>query len=826
MLPIKNLLLASVLLCATQMSAQFEHKSLEAQRCNQPPRINGQFDDACWMTAPKATDFISDRPSPGQRQSQKSEVQLVYDDEAIYIAFMNYDTEPDSILTQLTGRDSDGNSDYCGVTFGCYKDGINGFTFAVSPLGEQFDAREGLQNGDGGGEDVSWNAVWECKTEITEQGWTAEYRIPFAAIRFPDVAEQVWDINFVREVRRHREHAFWRGVNPEIPGFMTQMGTLTGIKNIKPPLRLFFYPYASAYADVVESELLPVTGATTSYNAGMDVKIGLSEAFTLDATLIPDFGQTISDALILNTTPFEVRFDENRQFFTEGTELFSKAGIFYSRRIGQIPYTWDYVPAMDSTEYLHHAPRETQLYNATKISGRMKNGLGIGFFNSVTAPAYAEIRNEETNETREEETHPLSNYNILVFDQNLKNNSFVSLINTNVLRDGAFYDANVTGTQFQLRNKKNSYGISGSGAFNQKFNWNDPETENGFTYNMSLDKISGNWNWSLGTNTESTHYDPNDLGFLSSPNQQTYWAWMGYNIYEPFGPFNRMWSNFEFWYDNLYEPSTFTGAGVNWNIGLMTRKWFSFNIQNEFIPVRGYDYFEPRLDGWLFRTPMYENIGAWISTDYRKTLAWDVGAWYGVFSFPGNYEWNYRIAPRLRVNDHLMLNYVYSYQSNINNVGFADFIYDEQDNAIEPVMGTRDVISHTNVLSASYAFNPVMIATCRVRHYWGFSEYHQFHGLDYDGELVATTYDGHRDDGTTTADDSFNSFTIDLQYKWIFAPGSEISLVWKNSITHFEHDIPSNLLDDVEHTFGLPQANSISMKVLYFLDYRSIFGKG
>ncbi|MBL7943571.1 MAG: carbohydrate binding family 9 domain-containing protein, partial [Flavobacteriales bacterium] len=343
-------------ICFLSAEAQFDPKSTSAVRCEISPKVDGSLADPAWLAAPVASGFVVDRPNPGKPSTFDTEVRVVYDDEAMYVAMMNFDPSPDSILAQLTGRDSDGNSDYCGVTFGCYRDGINGFTFAVSPTGEQFDAREGFDADGNLTEDVSWNAVWHCHTQILANGWTAEFRIPFAALRFPEMEEQLWDINFFKEIRRLREHSFWSGVDPGQAGFMTQLGSLTGVKNITPPMRLFFYPYASAYVDFRENGDGSPATRTTSYNGGMDVKLGLSEAFTLDATLIPDFGQTISDQLVLNVTPFEIQFAENRQFFTEGTELFSKGGIFYSRRIGSVNYDATLSPALGSSEYIISSP--------------------------------------------------------------------------------------------------------------------------------------------------------------------------------------------------------------------------------------------------------------------------------------------------------------------------------------------------------------------------------------------------------------------------------------------------------------------------------------
>jgi hypothetical protein len=802
-----------VFVFASQMTvaAQYNDKSLNAVKVQVPPKIDGVLDENFWAEAPAATGFVEESPNPGADLPLNSEVKIVYDHEAIYVGFRCHDQSPDSILRQLSGRDQTGNSDYCGIIFSCYRDGVNGFAFNVTPNAEQYDVRI-----DNNGEDLAWNAVWYCKTSIDKNGWTAEFKIPFAALRFPDVPEQEWNINFVREIRRSRCRGHWRGINPVVPGFLTQMGVLKGIRNIKPPRRIFFSPYTSAYYNTNESQDGSVAGSF-SYNAGLDLKLGLSDAFTMDVTLIPDFGQTISDQQILNLSAFEIQFTENRQFFTEGTELFSKGGLFYTRRIGfERPFRYgDAASARSEHEVIENNPAQDQIINAVKVSGRDKNRLGVGFFNAVTAPSFATLRDTITGITREVNTSALTNYNVFVLDQILPNNSYISLVNTNVMRSGADFDVNVMGTAFDIRDKKNNWGISGSGALNTKygpqFSEADAENDNGFRHDISLNKLSGNYTFSLGQYSESDTYDPTDLGFLEANNSLGYYFFNTYNIYKPFGRFNNLWSTLGFNYNKLYNPNTFTDASISLDFGINTKRFNTFGIDAEVTPVRGYDYFEPRVWGRYFRTFKNVFVGGWYSSDYRKVVAVDIGTWFTDYENAGRYGFNWRVAPRFRINDHLFITYVYSYQSQRNDLGFAFGFEDAQ--ATQPLFGKRDVISHTNVLNVKYAFNEVMTLNTRVRHYWGYSRFHDFYSLLENGYLLPTD--------AVSDNQSFNTFTIDLVYTWIFTPGSELSIVWKNAINDFSSQIPGTLRDDIDYTLGLPQNNSYSVKLIYFLDYHS-----
>ncbi len=818
----RALTLLLIILPLVSFSTDVVKRSITATRIVETPKIDGVLDDAAWATAEMVSDFTQTRPHPGSPASQKTEIRVIYDDEAIYIGAIMHDTAPDSILHQMSERDQLDNTDFFGLWFSCFQDGINGFEFITTPDGVQFDAQVSTF-----GEDTNWNAVWQCNTQITETGWVAEMKIPYSALRFPKKEIQSWDINFMRTIRRHREQSFWQHVDPAQQGFINQSGQLNGLENIAPPARIFFYPYASGYAEIAKGAN-GESSTSLSYNAGMDVKIGLSDAFTLDMTLIPDFGQVQSDNQVLNLSPFEVRFNENRAFFTEGTELFNKADIFYSRRVGGIPINYDKAwDNLDSNEVVTANPSASQLLNATKISGRTKSGLGIGIFNGVTGNEYATIRDTITGDEREVHVSPLTNYNIITLDQNLKNNSYVTLINTNVLRNGSTYDANVTAAEFSVRDKGNKFEISGNAKYSKKFNWGDNVSDDGYAYSLDLSKTSGQLIGGIGGSVESKYYDPNDLGFLYNANEMVGYGWLSYNIYEPFGAFNNLWSNLNIWYGGLQDPAVYTGWGIDGNVGVNTRQFFTFGANFEVNPSEGHDYFEPRVDGRDFIIP--ENYGGtlWFSTDYRKRFAIDVNVDAGKRLRPGMYSTYYRIAPRFRASDKLMFTYVWSMGDRFNDQGWAlhaDDTENLEDGDI--VFSSRDVNTITNVLSANYIFTNRMGLTFRLRHYWSTVDIKKFHLLGEDGYLYDTEFNAIDDQGNSEYDKSFNAFNIDMVYTWVFAPGSQLSVVWKNSILDFSESIPENWGRDFERTLDQPQVNSFSIKALYFIDYYSLTKKG
>lgn len=817
-------------------------KHLSAYRTNSTIQIDGQFDESAWQNAPASSDFILNEPNPGVPASQQTVVKVLYDDKAIYVAGMLYDSSPDSILRQLSERDEIGITDWFAVILDPYQDGLNGSGFIVSAAGVQFDTKYSATGGGGGrvlSGDSNWDAVWESKTRYTEEGWAVEMKIPYSAIRFPKVEEQIWNINFARMVRRSREQSYWNEVKPEIRGLLNQSGKLTGIENIKSPVRLsatpFFVTYIENYYDKSET---PTSSWGRSFNGGMDIKYGINDAFTLDMTLIPDFGQAQSDNQVLNLSPFEVRFDENRQFFTEGTELFNKGNLFYSRRIGGKPIHYDEVEdQLGEQEELINNPITAQLVNATKISGRTSKGLGIGLFNATSAVTSATVKDRETGKKRQIETDPLTNYNVFVLDQNLKNNSYLTFINTNVWRSGTDYEANVTGTEFSLKNKDNSYAINGTGALSQKY-VSGAETLSqkdsiglGYTYEIEFEKTSGNFKFGAEYSVDSRHYDINDLGINFRPNQKRLSLRANYNIYKPFGPFNRAGAWTWMQYSRLQEQDVFTR--FRWNIRsfLVTKNFFAFGFFGSAEPFNNFDYFEPRTGNFsrYYKVPTGGEFGVWGSSDYRKKFAYDFDLGYTKLAETGRSITEVSFGPRFRLNDQLFFRLDIESVTLKNDVGYVGI--DEAGQGYESV-GEEDIIFSRrnqlifdNTLSANYIFTNNMSLTLRARHYWTRVEYQGFNLLDTNGSLQDTYYKGIDIEGSSLHNTSFNIFNIDMVYRWRFAPGSDLFFVWKNSISKDSDNINKSYLFNLSNLLEAPQLNSFSLKVVYYLDYLDIKGQ-
>ncbi|MBE2230873.1 MAG: carbohydrate binding family 9 domain-containing protein [Chitinophagaceae bacterium] len=803
-----------LLLLCFQSLAQV--KTTEAVKTDQPPRIDGLLNDPAWQSAPVLTDFVQNSPAPGQPASRRTEVRILYDNNAIYVGAYLFD-DPALIRKQFTARDGEQmkDVDYFSVFFDTYNDKQNGFQFLVTTANVQSDARVSASySGDFGSYgDKTWDAVWESRVSMQADGWVAELRIPYVSLRFAKKEVQDWGLQLLRFMRRDNESSFWNEVKPTVNGFANQFGQLTGLKQIEPPLRLSFSPYVT-------------TGYRTSpvgntrfnewlRNGGMDLKYGLNESFTLDATLIPDFGQVISDNVVNNLTPYEIQFQENRQFFTEGTEIFNKARLFYSRRVGALPggyYDVLGMAAADPNLEIVKNPSSTQLYNALKFSGRTSKKLGIGVFNAVTAPMQAVLRDKTTGQETRIETEPLANYNILVLDQAFKGRSFLTFTNTNVIRNGSGRDANVSALDFALYDKRNMYSLQGTARYSKVWT---ASPYDGYNTTLRWGKVSGNWQYYVLGNVESKNYDPNDLGILQAPNEISYRGSISYRKFKP----TRSLIDFSYSLQPrllyMYEPYAFSKFDIEARGFWLFKNFWDLSFITGIIPGRERNYFELRTDGRPLNYPanfFFELEG---STDSRKKTYVSFQGVYAVAPEFDNTFYNYYLGVRYRFGNRFSLELSNTGNNEVNQLGYAFM----RENNGEPVVGFRDNRSVTTLLSGIYNFAYRLNLTLRARHYWNRVQYKSFHNVDAEGDLLSRAFISGRDE-------NFNVFNIDAFLTWDFRLGSRLIIGYKNWLGNDEQ-VPllsgrNHYLRNLGKTFDLRHGNEITVRFVYFLDYNQL----
>jgi hypothetical protein len=806
------------LMCFTSfLAAQDSVKTYQALRVASAPKVDGVLDDEVWKDAQTISDFIQKAPIEGAQVKLRTEVKIVYDNYAVYIGAMLYDDHPDSILHELGFRDDDNlNADKFRVVLDPYNTRQDAFNFEVWASGVQHDYKFS---------DYTFDAVWKSAVKIGSKGWCVEMAIPYSAIRFPKQDIQKWCMQITRDVRRTREFDQLCLTPNKENNFMKFFANLTGIEHVDPPLRLSLTPYLSVYADrspfYFNSSQYTYSNSL-AFNYGADIKYGIDERFTIDMTLLPDFGQVQSDAKVKNLSYREINYDENRPFFKEGTELFGKNGLFYSRRIGKTPSGFYDVPYyLSPTEKILSNPSKVRLLNATKLTGRTDKGLGIGVMNAVTANMYADVEDTVTGEKRSILTEPLTNYNAIVFDQQLKHNSNFYFMNTNVMRDKGYDDANVSSAGYTLFNKKNTLASDGNFALSQSFSedtsagLNTVKDKMGYSYFLGVRKEGGNFQYGIGHEVMNNTYKRSDMGYFAVNNYSSFNYYFIYNQFQPWKFLRSSNMSVSFHHSQSFTTHQRTDLSGSVDCFHQLLSYFAFYYGVYVSPVPVYDYYEPRIpDRYYRRNQSWYTYGG-ISTDYRKKVALDLG--YHLTNFfrdnanhlPSLLGYGVKPSLRYRISDKLTIKYGLEYALDPYNDGFADF-----DVNGDIIFGGRRLMTLVNTLNIKYIFKNNMSISLNGRHYWNTGEYLDYFTLGQQGYLFDNeTYAGDRNF-------NYNAFNIDMVYAWQFAPGSMLTIVYKNAIETETPVIIHRYGDNFSQTINSPQSNNLSVKMLYYFDYQ------
>lgn len=771
-----------------------QKRTTSAVRITEKITVDGKLEEGGWDTAVIASGFVMYAPDNGKPAPYKkrSEVKVLYDDDAVYFGAVLYD-DPQDIYKEIALRDDFKTADHFGVYINGYNDGQQDFRFFVSAAGTQMDCIS-TQTAD----DYSWDAIWYSHVTITDYGWVVEMKIPYAALRFSDEKEQMWGVNFYREVRKERGQYTWNPVDRNIGSGIVQTGLLTGIENIEPPTRLFFIPYTSVY--ISDSE----KSTETQFKGGMDIKYGINDSFTLDAILVPDFGQAAFDEVVLNLGPFEQQFNENRPFFTEGTDIFAKGNLLYTRRIGGPP---SIAPQIAADEEIVEMPGAVNLLNALKLSGRTSKGLGIGVMNAITERTYVTIKNNVTGTSRREVVEPLANYNIMVLDQRFRRNSSVSLVNTNVTRDGHYRDANVSALVYNLNTRANTYNLSGNFKLSSI---NDVTSFTGYSSSISAGKTSGRYRYSLSSFYVSKDFDINDMGIIFTTNYHTLKSNFSYRILNPVRLYNTFQISTELYSEFHNETGKLQAGYFDVSVNSNTRKndYIGYGVQ--FNPFETYNYYEPRAEGRFVKNPESASAFIYFSSNYNRRFAIDIQPEIWVSDEKGRNYYALTFSPRYRFNNRLLMIYNLNYGIDTKDRGWAGF----ENNDI--IFTERDRTTVTNSLTGKYSINNKMTVNLTARHYWTYGKNLQFLTLQDDGGLVENSTFNQNNDFT------YNNWNFDLSYTWWFAPGSQLSVLYRNNATNEIDAVNRNYRDNLDNLFGNNLNSVFSVSLRYYIDYNAL----
>ncbi len=531
----------------------YRNREVTAIRLDQPLEIDGILDEALYST--EANDhFVQYEPNNGILGSENTEFWVGYDDNALYIGAMMHDSNPDSIIARMSRRDGDETSDILFMVIDSYFDRRSGFWFGINPVGSIGDGTVSNDNNF----DDAWDGIWDGQGRINENGWSTEIRVPFSQLRFNKSNENIMGIGLARRIHRRNEMDFFTFIARDESGMISHFATLKGIKNIQPPKRLEMTPYITGNHGILKTEDDNpfYNGSDSRINVGTDIKIGIGNNLTVDATINPDFGQVEVDPSELNLSAFETRYREKRPFFIEGRSIFSfgtggptnhmsfgtmEPTFFYSRRIGKYPSYGNDVEG----DWIK-VPSATPILGATKLSGKITDTWSVGSFSAITRREFANVQID--GENSEVEVEPLTSYNLFrtlkEFNQGRQG---LGLIMSYVDRN--FEDEMLTSI---LSDKSTVFGIDGWTFLNHEKDWViggflgysnvvgskdyisdlqqnsaryfqrpdadhvelDPDRTNleGFSGKAAINKETGKWSFNSAIQFVSPGFENNDMG--------------------------------------------------------------------------------------------------------------------------------------------------------------------------------------------------------------------------------------------------------------------------------------------------------------------------
>jgi len=801
---IRFFIIIALFICANFNAFSQEIKNAVANRVTEAPVIDGILNDNAWVAAETNTDFYMLRPSNvgPARSSHPTTVKIIYDDEAVYFAASMLDPDGKNIASEISQRDEfyEKKTDFIGISLNPYNDDINFLSFIVTSAGTIADMKSVRDYDEG---DSNFDAVFDAKVSKDDNGWYAEFKIPYSALRFPKKEIQTWGLNFYRRIFNLNEIYTWNYVDRSVGSYSEYLGTLNGIQNIDPPTRLFFYPYSQVNSELYKGN----TG--TGFSAGMDIKYGINEAFTLDATLIPDFGQVKFDDVELNLSPFEQQFDEKRAFFTEGTELFDRAGVFYSRRIGG-DLDVDPEDYLQENESVLSSDNSIDLINAIKVSGRTDNKLGIGFFNAITKKTTAILQDSITQNQREVTLEPLTNYNIVVLDQQLKNNSSITFLNTSVNRNSNFRNAIVSTLNLDYRTKKNNYRIEGS-ILRSDIKENGNSTD-GYKTTFKINKTKGNFRWMTGVWTTDENYNQDDMGISRWYNNQNIFANISYEIFNPTEYFNQFEFKLSVRHGRRYTPSIKRNNNYEAELFFETNKLFKNRLELE-LRTLNKDFFEPRVDGLFVLKPKEFSLRYDLDSDNTKDFVYavELNTTKSIDEFYGeeNNKIGFNVGLNYKISERLNTSIGVGVSKEDDDLGYAG------NEGSEVIIGIRDVKINQAVFDMVYNIDSYKEIALEFRNYWSSVNYKRYYNLQDNG--IGNPIVNYPFNENPNA--NFNIWNLDLSYNWRFAPGSSATILYRNQIYSNDDQSLISYTESLDNLFGKDIGHQFSIRINYFLDY-------
>jgi hypothetical protein len=769
-------------------------KGITAVRTDNHPKIDGLLNDAAWQRAPTVGGFIVHEPEDGKTPSESTTVQVAYDDQALYVAMQMHDSQPEKIVSRLTRRDRDQQADAAFVAIDSYHDHQTAYMFLVYASGTQQDIHYFNEIWT----DVSWDAVWESATKTNEDGWTAEFKIPFDCLRFASQEKPVWGILAGRFVARNQQDSRWPYVPLSSSGFVSGFAHLGGLENLRPPNELEVLPYAVSYQETEARHPGNPDGRDLYGNAGLDLKYGITPNITLNGTFNPDFGQVEADETVLNLSAFETFYPEKRPFFLEGSDIFATwFQLFYSRRIGKAPSG-----RIPDAAYFTDRPAATNILGATKVTGKTKRGTAIGILEAVTQREQAKYVDRE-GARHEAVVEPGANYFVGRLKQDVLRNSCVGIMATAANQE-KLDPAYTGGVDWILRFHGGDYATNGQVIGSST----GPGTHGWGGYAQLAKEGGKNFRARVDLQYTDRKLDLNRIGFLTRNSLKEISSWCQYRTNTRWWIVQRSWN--EIYADlteNLDGLRQNYGCNLDTNIqltnfwSLYAGGWVDFGTTDFDWETRG---------GPSVPIPLGQSWHFGFSTDGRKSwqlspFAGGGDTWDGQFN---NYGVSVSLKPRSNVELSLEPNFrterhISRWLKAIeDHEGNRQDIFGEQYNRRFD-MTARGTLTFTKDLSLQVYAQPFIAAV----------DYRNFKRLvppDAYEYVDASVYD----EAVERPDFNWKSFNSNVVLRWEYRPGSTLYLVWTQAreaydnvgTFKFDHDM-NGLFDTVAGNTFLVKAN-------------------
>ena len=812
-------------------------------------RATGELSDEVWRSLPAVDTFVQRQPHDKAEPSQRTEFRVAYDATTLFVKVRAFDTEPDKIVTYLTRRDLSSPCDWIHVVIDSYHDRRTAYEFGVNPSGVKTDRYWFNDNNS----DDSWDAVWDVSVSRDQQGWTAEFRIPFSQLRFKPSAASTFGFAVTRDIGRLNETSTWPLLSRSANGYVSSFGELGGLSMAASPKKLEITPYAVANVTRQPSDGNPLLKTAAPGGAvGVDMKYALTSSLTLTTTVNPDFGQVEADPAVVNLSAFETYYDERRPFFVEGSGNFNFnldcndgacSGLFYSRRVGRSPQGTDHLPSGDNV--YTDVPSQTKILGAAKLTGRIGE-YSIGVMQAVSEEATARVQTGPFLSSQPVE--PLTSYSVGRVRREFANQSAIGFMLTNTKRQSADSvldvlptSATAGGVDWDLRFRQR-YSLTGYWAGstvrgdaasieavqeNSRHYFQRPDLKSetldtartslsGDSAMIGVSKIGGEYvRFNSNVGFKSPGFDINDVGFLRRADTRNIGNWIQFRNDKPNRWFRSRMINFnEYAGWNSDGDRLYSGGNINAH-ATFANNWSTGGGYN----INGLNFDDRATRGGpgVF---MEGGRGVWyyVRSDNRRVVSLNYfGSWFvdnhGSSSRDFGPEFTIRPVPALMLTTGVHVS---------RNVADTQWVGGVTDTANHYVFGRLNQSTVALTERFNYTLTPNLSIQLYAQPFVSAGDYGAFRevangrSLDYSGRFSPYAYDT-----AAHGDPDFNvkSFRTTNVLRWEYKPGSTLFIVWQQARENDAVPVGFNAGRDLHDIFGVAPKNVFLVKLAYWLNY-------